>query len=293
MTARADAAPRDPPVPRVSVLLLLGGVAHLVVILLTRSAPVRYLDLTLPSVLGYLMAATPLLLAAAILAGRDRWPAGRRWLTAAVVAYALVAALDVLGWIWITIAPPFSAADPNPPLARLRSVLWLCASLAAPLLAAAGLWRAGRAAAPSGARAVLGWLAAGLAAIAIGLPAAAIVGSFDDLGRLGAFVRDDPVLVGMLVLALLVPAATVLLGAAALRAMPRRYLLPEALVALGAIAAGLGSALALSIPTVVGDRLGSEQIGTVVIWSNAVALLGTMTVAIGFFIARISAPGER
>ena len=38
----------------------------------------RYLELSAPAVINYLAGAMPLVLAASLVAGCDRWPAGRR-----------------------------------------------------------------------------------------------------------------------------------------------------------------------------------------------------------------------
>lgn len=292
LRADADAAPAFSGLPRASILLLVGAVVHLVVSVLARSALQVITDLSPAAMVSYALGAMPLVVAAAILAGRDRWPAGRGWLTAAAVAYVVIAALDFVLWVTLaTVWPPVPGAGYQV-FAMLRSVAWLSASFAAPLLAAAGLWREGAAsagAAPFAARR----LAVVLAAAVVVLAVVPIIGSVGNGRSFMTFLRDEPILVALTVLLLLTPIAVAVLGGAAVRAMPRRYLLPEALVATGSFAAALGTATMSAVSTVLGGPAWQGLIGPVVTGAQAVALVGLAIVALGFFTARISAAGER
>lgn len=292
MTLRADAAAGSTRLPRVTILLLAGAVVHVVVSVVARAAVQVIADLSPAAMVSYALGAMPLVLAAAILAGRDRWPSGRGWLAAGAVAYVVAAALDIVLWLTLATISPAVPGEPYQTFATLRGALWLAASFAAPLLAATGLWREGNpsvGAAPPAAR----WLAVALGALVLVLAVVPLIGSFGSPRSFTTFLADQPVLLALTVLVLFTPMALAVLGLAAVRAVPRRYVLPEALVAVGSFAAAIGSAAMSAVSTVLGDAAWQGLVGPAVVTSQAVALAGLALVALGFFTARISAPGER
>jgi hypothetical protein len=283
MSARADSAPAIAPLPGLAILLLAGAALHLVVSVVTGTVMNRYLELSASAVINYLTGAMPLVLAASLVAGWDRWPAGRRWLVAAATAYGAVALLDVAGMVPMAIAwPPDSAAEVNPPITLVRIALLVTAALAAPLLAAGGLWR-DAVAAP---RWPLLVAAAAVGLIVLVVQVLTILPAFEYRG-------EETFLVGASVALALVPAAVAALGIAAVRAVPRRYVVPEVLIAIGATAFAGGSAT-VSAATSLVLRNGSEAqwMGPVVTASNAMSLAGLAVIALGFFAAHVSAPGE-
>jgi hypothetical protein len=283
MSARAEAPPTIAPLPRAATLLLAGAVLHLVISVITRTMMYGYLELSAPTVIGYLTAAMPLVLAASLVAGWDRWPAGRRWLVAAATAYGLVALLDIAGMVSMAIAwPPDSATELNPPITLVRIALLVTAALAAPLLAAAGLWRDG-VAAP---RLPFLMVAAAIGLIVLVVQVLTILPAFEDRG-------EESFLVGASVAVALVPAAVAALGIAAVRAVPRRYVVPEVLIAIGATAFAGGSAAVSATMSLV-PRNGWEApwMGPIATASNAMSLVGLAVIALGFFAARVSVPGE-
>jgi hypothetical protein len=281
MSTRADATPAIAPLPRLAILLLAGAAVHLVILVATRTAMGVYLELSVPSVIGYLAGAMPLVLAASLVAGWDRWPAARWWLVAAAIAYGLVALLDVVGTLSMAIGWPPEQAEANPPSTLVRVALLVAASLAAPLLAGAGLWRSAIAAPRLP---LLG------TAVAIGL-LVLVTQIVSVLPALDA-VLAEPFLVPVSVAFAFVPVAVAALGVAALRAIPGRYVVPEVLVAIGAMASAAGSAGVYAALSVVRDASGVAWVEPVVNVSQAIGLVGLACVALGFFAARISAPGE-
>jgi hypothetical protein len=292
VTLRADAAPGSTRLPRVTVVLLAGAVVHVVVSVLARAAVQVIADFSPAAMVSYALGAMPLVLAAAILAGRDRWPAGRGWLAAGAVAYMVAAVLDIVLWLTLATFPPAVPGEPYQTFATVRGALWLAASFAAPLLAAAGLWREGNPsvdAAPPAAR----WLAVALGALVLVLAVVPLIGSFGSPRSFTTFFADQPVLLTLTVLVLFTPVALAVLGLAAVRAIPCRYVLPEVLVAVGSFAAAIGSAAMSAASTVLDDAAWQGLVGPAVTASQAVALIGLAIVALGFFTARISAPGER
>jgi hypothetical protein len=106
VSARADPAPAIQPMPGLAAVLLVGAALHLGVLVASRTVMNARLDPAPLSLIWDLTRAMPLVLAASLVAGRDRWPAGRRWLNAAIAAFALSALLSAAGWLAISVNWP-------------------------------------------------------------------------------------------------------------------------------------------------------------------------------------------
>jgi hypothetical protein len=293
MTAHANARLAIHPVPGTSLVLLLAAAVHVVIGFATQQMIAGYLDLTPGRLVFELRDAMPFVLAAALIAGWDRWPAGRPWLVAAAVAFVLAATLDTATELW------FGVTWPREPSAASVSVsadlLPVLASLAlpfGPLLAAIGVWRAARGAGRSSRRLVAIGAVAAIAALIMTtrlLQAIAGMRSMDGLEVSEPFP-------GALVLAnfafTLGAGLIAILGLAASWAAPRRFFVPEALIAGGAVAAAIASVVGEGVPLLVQAHvIDIASVGWFG-WIGYVELLGLLTVALGFFSARISVPGN-
>jgi hypothetical protein len=163
MTAGVDIRPGIPRLPRVTLILLGGAVVHLVVIIASRQAFQGYLDLLNLSVVGAMVEAMPLVLAASIVAGLGRWPTQQRWLIACALAYVAAGGLDAASSAWIGLAGISDVAALR--LATYPGYAAELAKMIAPLLASVGLWRAGVRLALAGRRAVVVGVVGGFAAL--------------------------------------------------------------------------------------------------------------------------------
>ncbi len=226
-----------------------------------------------------LISATPFLLGAGVVAGARRWPAARTWFLAAAVAFVLRGLLDGGLAVWLTASLPN-----NPPADVSTWNAWMMArglvvaalAVAAPALAAIGIWVASPSAPPlsGGRRWAAVWLAAlGLLATAVGWFLAVAPGTS------GA----DAMLVAASALYVVAPQAALAFAAlaiAALRAMPNRDRLPELLMACG---------VAVVLVATAWLDVGLQQLPTAVTsggwWvtlPNALLLIGLLAVAAGF-----------
>lgn len=187
-----------------------------------------------PEVISQALTATgPFLLGAAILVGMARWPAGQRWLIAGVVLLALLGLMRLgseVAWaLWVDDAS-------REPMQAAMIVLGFGAALATALAAisiALGL-HASR---------VAGVSRRWLIATVVVLGGAGLLGAF---ALVVAWIAWAPDLRSVVTLALphgmlqaVAIAATVLIAVAAVRAAPRRGMLPEMLIAAGATSSAL------------------------------------------------------
>jgi hypothetical protein len=293
MTAHADARAATPSLPRASFVLLAAAAVHAVIGFASQQMLGGYLDLSPSRVVFELRDAMPFVLAAGLVAGWDRWPAGRSWLAAAAIAFAVAATLDAASKLWLGLTWP-----PEPPAASVSvsaDLLPVLASLAlpfGPLLAAVGLWRAARAVQHGSRRlAAIG----AVAVIAALIMATRLLQASAGLRSMEGLEVSEP-FPGALVLANLAfsvgPGLIAVMAVAAIWAAPRRFFVPEASIAGGAIAAAIAALIAESLPPLVqGHVIDPAWIGWFG-WTGYVELLGLLMVALGFFSARISVPGE-
>jgi len=291
MTAHADARAAIQPLPRASLLLLAAAVMHMVIGFATQQMTSGYLDLAPGRLVFELRDAMPFVLAAALVAGWDRWPAGRGWLVAAAIAFAGAATLRAAAQLWFGLswppeAPPSSSASVS---AELLPVLAAIALPFGPLLAAIGLWRARQPTRWSRSRLTMLGVAVVVATVIL---VVRVLLAIRYLGMQSDLLVYEPFSGGFL---LAIVGSTVgggmlaVLGVAALWAAPRHYLVPEALITVGALAAAVASISAeLGLIAVSQETFGFEWIG----WTAYAELLGLLVVALGFLSARISVPGE-
>lgn len=128
-------------IPGIAWLLVIAAAIQLLVLAASRGV-FDARPLPLGAVVGILSGASPLLLAAAVLVGARRWPAGRRWLVAGAALFALRGLLDLGLDLWLASWPIGNAPiDPTSEgLMRLRGLIVDALTVAAPLLLAVGLW---------------------------------------------------------------------------------------------------------------------------------------------------------
>ena len=292
MSSRADPAPGMGPLPGLAALLLLGAALHLGVLVVSRSVMVGSFDPAPLSLVWDLTRAMPMVLAASLLAGRDRWPAGRGWLNAAAAAFALASILDAVGWLATAVTWPPDPADPTLP-SVVRISLVVAAGLGAPLLAAVWLWRSRAPSRSVANRAV--WLggAIAVALFALAVQVVAILPYYDDILPFFDGENQEPLLAAMSAISMLTPVAFAVLGIAAVRAAPGRYLVPEVLIAAGALIAAAASALITASSVTLMRAMDPPSWATQLTVANALSITaGLALLALGFFTARISAPGE-
>jgi hypothetical protein len=289
VTTRAAIPPSVATLPPAVVALLAGAAAHLGIRVWAQSVMAGYLDLSAAALIGQLASAMPLVLAASLVAGRDRWPAARGWLLAAAVAYAAGGILDAAGWVWWALVWPPDPAQTGSVAVLARGTLLVASALAAPALAATGLWRV----ATGGPGHHPAWLRVGIALVAAVLVIQAVgIGLWvDDLQSLDAG-SDQSFAAALSALGEVVPVLLAALGVAALRALPRRYLLPEALVAIGATLAAVAMVAATAALVAAREGVSATWLTPIVTAGYGGAVVGLAIVALGFFTARISAPGE-
>jgi hypothetical protein len=211
---------------------------------------------------------------------------------AAAAGYAAYGVLNAVGELWLaaSLSPEQTTTDLGG-MTRISALLTTASvfGIAGPISAAVGLWRAGPVVTPTSTRTAVLTLAAIVAIAVIGLRL------WIELGELSLMSSDAffrPVSVAEMATSVVYtvgPAGVALLGVAAVRAAPTRYLLPEVLVAIGAFTASIASAgLALAQwPMARGDA------PLTFVWlMPPMELLGLVTMALGFFAAWISVPGE-
>lgn len=264
-------------------LLLAGALVQLAV----RIAPDwyrlfgPYMLVDVEMVINWIRGVAPFLLAAAVVLGADRWPAGRRWLLFGAVALGAVGLLALGSDVWWALWEPSPGGVLNGEHVLLvgRSIAAATVFVAAHALLAAGLWAA-RPSRPAGARrrALMGVIGvAGMVALVADLWAVSV--------WLPAVEPTMPMHVSItfgLLTALGAPAMAAL-ASAALRGMPSRGGLPEVLVAMGAMLALGGLTWEFVFPSAVPLLdLAPEQFVWVFTVPSVIIALGMVTMIAGF-----------
>lgn len=270
----------------VPVLLLLAALLHLA---LATAVQLAIGQVSLPepaSVIAHLTDAGSFVLAAAVLAGMDRWPGARPWLIAGAAALATRGVLDMAlqAWSWWSFSlGPWEIAELDQTFPYVRGLAALLAGAAAPVLLAIGLIASPAASSSNPGRrwamAALGLV--GLVGLAIGLRLAPAMVNQNPRSLFDAAyqVLDGLALAGMAAL-----------GAAAIHRLPPHYRMPELLLGVGAAlsaAGGIGQAAVLLGWVLIGPINATTRLTTV---AAAVGLLGLLVLILGFVVARIVPP---
>jgi hypothetical protein len=290
MAAQAEVRPAIQTLPGLSLMLLAAAAAHVVIGFATDLKVNGDLDLSPARFVFQLRDAMPFVLAASLVSGAARWPAARRWLAAACVVFVAAGTLNAAGQVLLALTwPPHldtgALAADIPPLGVLGAI----AAPFGPLLAAIGLARGSSAMNRTGVRFLT---VVGAAAVAAFVLVIRSLIAFNALGFLPDTVTNEP-FPGAATITGVVDtvggAMVAALAVAAAWAIPRRYVIPEVLIAVGGLVAAIASTTAVA-GLLVASRApaGYGWIGT----TGYLELLGLVTVAIGFFTARISVPGE-
>jgi hypothetical protein len=244
---------------------------------------------------SWLQSITPFLLAAAVVLGADRWPAGRRALLVAAAALAVVGALrlalDAWWALWET------APGPIPPeTTPWLTFGWIGASLAAPVaygLMAAGIWTA-RPDRPAGIVRVALSVAIGLAGlVATGAGLWVVAQTLELRGTAdGLWVGSLTSLAWTASFAALAVVAVV-----AVRIVRSVDPLPEVLIGGGAVVTMIASAWTWSYPQIAPTQAWEEE---AIVWAftipSVVVLVGALAMIAGFGLAALSVrltPGKR
>ena len=242
-----------------------------------------YLILRPEMVIGAFTSVAPFLLAAAVLTGAVRWPAGRSWLGWGAVAYAMHGLMETILSIWVVswTSSPFAGPVSGWTQAGLiaRASISLLAALAAPLLLAMGL-RAARTFPVSDDRvrriAMLAIGVLGFVAVAGGgALAAAEAAALNEGGAawLTAVFRGVTTLAA---------GTMALLGVAAVGAAPRQRALPELLIAFGASAVIVASAWTWWLQGLVPFEEQGAILGLAFTAPSGVNLVGLLCLVAGF-----------
>ena len=202
-----------------------------------------YLILRIEDLSSIVTGVAPFLLAAAVLVGVHRWPAGRRWMYAGAALIALHGVIKTFAdawWAWRMSDPvaPEGAIQVALVVANLVAV---AALVLAPLCLAAGLGR--MESVRRAPRLAVGLIVAvGLAAAAsgLGLGLREIAWGIQFQSDQGAFIVLS---VAYRLLITLGGVAFAVLGLAALRAFPLAGVVPEVLIAIGAAVTATGLAI--------------------------------------------------
>ena len=269
--------------------LLTGAIAQLAVQVAPDSYQVfgPYFLVDGSMLVGWLQSITPFLLAAAVVLGADRWPAGRPMLVVAAAALAVVGLLRLAVDAWWTLWE--TAPGPIPPETTPWLTLgWIGAGLAAPVgygLMAAGLWTA-RTARPPGAARMASIIAIGLAGlIATGAGLWVVAQTLERRGT------ADGLWVGSLTAVAWTAAFAALaaLAGVAVRIVRPVDPLPEVLVAGGAAVTMIASAWTWSYPQIAPTQAWEEE---AIAWAfsipSVVVVIGTLAIIAGFVLAALS-----
>lgn len=278
-------------------LLVLASLVHLTVSIVPDWYRLfgPYLLVEPPMIIGWIRAVTPFLLAAAVILGAVRWPAGRRRLLLGAGALGVVGLLALGLDVWMALWEPSPAvlSDGVQAMLIIRAIATALVFVAAYALLALGLGAAGPAAVPST------WRRALIAASAL----VGVVGLVAGLWGVSRWleVAVPPATMGLYIgfgiLTALGAPAMAALAVAALRTMPHGGALPEALVAVGAIGAMVGITWEFVIPSAMPMLDYSPEMD---IWlftiPAAIIVLGMVAMIGGFgaaaLAARRSAPGD-
>jgi hypothetical protein len=283
-SASSPRAPRSVPWP--VWLLLTGALAALAVAMAPDWYEIAgpYFLVDGDMVAGWVRSMAPFLVAASVVVGADRRAAGRASLRLGAASLGVFAVLTLASDVWWTLfatsPDEFAALDAQPWLTA-RGLAAAVTFLAGYLLLAHGLWRWSDRQ-PTGAKraAIMGAIGLlGLAAAAIGIWTLTLY----------PWNPPTPYLARILiVIGVLTPlgfAAVAALAVAAVRALPARGWLPEALVAIGATVACAGLAWEWAFPAIVPQpNLSFEALELLFFAVKLITTLGLL-VMIGGFVA--------
>lgn len=267
-------------------LLLVAAVLHLALATAAQAA-IGQVSLVEPAtVIGHLTDAGSFVLAAAVLAGTNRWPGGRRWLILGAVALATRGVLDTAlqAWMWWAFSlGPWRLAALDQTFPYVRGIAALVAGVAAPALLAKGLMAtpATSSSNPARRRAAAALVLLGLVGLAVDLRLAPAMATRSPIST---FDATSQVLGGLAL------AGMAALGAVALHRLPAHYRMPELLIGIGAglsVAGGTGQA-AVHLGLVLIGPIGAYP-GLMTL-TGAVMLVGLLGMIGGFAVARIVPP---
>jgi hypothetical protein len=286
----SEASLRSRAIPWPVWLLLAGAIVQLAVQVAPDSYQVfgPYFLVNGSMLVGWLQSITPFVLAAAVVLGADRWPAGRRKLLVAAAALAVVGvlrlALDAWWTLWET------APGPIPPeTTPWLTFGWIGAGLAATVaygLMAAGIWTA-RPDRPAGIARVALSVAIGLAGLVATGAGVWVVAQTLELrgtadGRWAGSLTSIAWAAGFATLAAL--------AVAAVRTVRPDDPLPEALIGGGAAVTMAASAWTWSYPQIAPTQAWEEE---AIVWAftipSVVVLIGTLAMIAGFVLAALVA----
>ena len=279
-------------IPRIAWLLLAAAATSFAVFVVRDWYQLfgPYLIVRPQLVIEAVATAAPFLVAAGVLAGRGRWPAGSRWLTWGAGAYALNGVLQVLWSAWLAWweASPSLVASPMDGLLAARAWLSLLSAIAAPALLAAGLWAASRRRPSTGRERVASALIAGIAVAA--LAGSALLAVTEMAREAGSGMVPFESIIGAVfsVGLALSAAAMALLALAAVRAIPRRGPLPELAVAGGATLAAVGPPWMSWAQVVLPQATLAEHSGWAFTVPGAVVAAGMLLLAGGFALGFVA-----
>ncbi len=236
-------------------------------------------------VVGWLQSIPPFMLAAAVVLGADRWPAGRRTLLISAAVLGLFAVLRLGSDIWWAVWEASGHTwDPSPP--------WLLGGLVATslffmighVLLAAGLWAARSDRPTDRAQAAvmvtIGFV--GIIAVGVALWVAARTLALAPADHL-VYATTVPLLTAAGL------AALALVAVAAVLVAPRAGGTPEVLIAAGAVIAMAASAWSWSFPNLVPLQEVPEQ---AFVWAftlpRVAEVVGWLTMVAGFGLAALA-----
>ena len=242
-----------------------------------------YADLGLDDVTAAIRGATPFLLPAAVLAGMDCWPGGRRRLLQGVLALGVAAILDLVLQIGLVDlrASGYMQDDAARFLVVVRAVAQAAAAAIGLVLLAAGLL-ADRGTAPVGGRRfgammLLGGLVAMAAAEGALLPLLVVPASSPDRGLQNILSVADA----------LATLATGVLGIAAVRRVESARELPEGLIAVGVVLVVLALVWRQTPIFVMGPQAYATLEGGFFVPANVASVLGPLVIAGGFALGAL------
>jgi hypothetical protein len=220
--------------------------------------------------------ALPFLLATGVIAGRERWQAGRTWLTVGAWLLAAAGALAVLLQVQVAMVDDdLSGILDAQPWSFIRGVVSAFAELLGFASLAVGLWLSR----PSEWGAVRPAVIIGIAvviAIAAAGPFAALGVSAIDLPDPIVILSQAPISLGLF--------ASGTLAIAALRAAPRLWPMPELLIASGAACATMAQGIGWWL-----FYLGPSDVD-IFRWLSVAASAGLLLLAAGFWSATLFWP---
>lgn len=247
-----------------------------------------YLILRLEDLSVIVTGVAPFLLAAAVLVGAPRWPAGRLWLYSGAALVAFHGVMQTAGdawWAW-RMSDPVASEGALQVVLIVVNMLAVAAFALAPLCLAAGLARVEsvRRASPL-AIGLIVTVGMAAAAAGLGLGAREIAWTLELQSGEAAFLALN---VAYRLLITLGAVALAVLGVAAVRALPRPGVGPEVLIAIGATVAAAGLAASWAAQAILSIETQSAQQTWVFTVPWVVESIGKVLLIVGFGIAGLS-----